>query len=81
MGDHLPGFIAMSFDERRGGPARATSSQSDEDEAPTTVVSQDLEVVAEPQATQEPADEGKPAPKPRTSRSRAKRPKADDTAA
>jgi superfamily II DNA/RNA helicase len=29
MGDHLPDFIALSFDERRGGPARSTDDAQD----------------------------------------------------
>jgi hypothetical protein len=33
MGDHMPTFIALSFDERRGGPA-APSIDDGEDEAP-----------------------------------------------
>jgi superfamily II DNA/RNA helicase len=37
MGDHLPGFIAMSFDERRGGPAREIDrDEADSDEANVT---------------------------------------------
>jgi hypothetical protein len=33
MGDHMPDFISMSFDERRGGPARVTP---DDDDTPET---------------------------------------------
>ncbi|MEM7723953.1 MAG: DEAD/DEAH box helicase, partial [Pseudomonadota bacterium] len=36
MGDHMPSFIAMSFDERRGGPAPSDASAPDEDEATVT---------------------------------------------
>ncbi|MBF9046298.1 DEAD/DEAH box helicase [Rhodobacterales bacterium LSUCC0031] len=32
MGDHLPDFIALSFDERRGGPPRASLSDEATDE-------------------------------------------------
>lgn len=32
MGDHLPDFIALSFDERRGGPPRASLSDEAADE-------------------------------------------------
>ena len=32
LGDHLPGFIAMSFDERRGGPANSTAEPTAEPE-------------------------------------------------
>ncbi|MFW5655169.1 MAG: DEAD/DEAH box helicase [Roseicyclus sp.] len=41
LGDHLPGFIAMSFDERRGGPARDDMDWPDTDEAEETVDSAD----------------------------------------
>jgi hypothetical protein len=79
----------MSFDERRGGPPRDVSrgkdGTPDEDEAPTTVVAQDLDAGIEAQDAPEPATEtketAKPAAKPRTTRSRVKKPKADDTAA
>ena len=30
MGEHLPSFIALSFDERRGGPARSDAADSDQ---------------------------------------------------
>ena len=32
MGDHLPDFIALSFDERRGGPPRPFTPDEDESE-------------------------------------------------
>ncbi|MBY6202406.1 DEAD/DEAH box helicase [Maritalea mobilis] len=32
MGDHMPDFIALSFDERRGGPAREDEPETDVDE-------------------------------------------------
>jgi superfamily II DNA/RNA helicase len=57
MGDHLPGFIALSFDERRGGPARDIA----EDEAA------EAEAPAEAQPAGEP---DKPAPKRRRTRAR-----------
>jgi superfamily II DNA/RNA helicase len=39
MGDHMPSFIALSFDERRGGPAISDDTDTDDqsgDEAPDT---------------------------------------------
>jgi superfamily II DNA/RNA helicase len=57
MGEHLPGFIALSFDERRGGPPRSEEAPGDDT----------------PAATDTPDDTGeaeKPAPKRRRSRSR-----------
>ncbi len=35
MGDHMPDFIAMSFDERRGGPARISDDEPEGDVADT----------------------------------------------
>src|SRR6056297_120709 len=69
MGDHLPGFIAMSFDERRGGPARALTdaeiSEPDTEQAG-----------AEVPASAETAEE---APKPKRRRSRAKKAETPET--
>jgi superfamily II DNA/RNA helicase len=47
MGDHLPGFIAMSFDERRGGPARETGWDETDDEEATDAAPESVEPVAE----------------------------------
>jgi superfamily II DNA/RNA helicase len=85
MGDHLPGFIAMSFDERRGGPAR--DFDLDDDETPEEEVAEveaaeaeapeaEIPVVETPEA-EAPEAEGpkaeepaKPAPKKRRSRAK-----------
>ncbi len=69
MGDHMPGFIAFSFDERRGGPARDVT----EDETPEVAP----EVEAEAEAPVE-AKAEEEAPQPKRRRSRAK--KADAAA-
>jgi superfamily II DNA/RNA helicase len=58
MGDHLPGFIAMSFDERRGGPVRSEDASDDD-----TQVTPESPVENEEEAA-------KPAPKRRRSRSK-----------
>ncbi len=66
LGDHLPGFIAMSFDERRGGPARDFAEKETVEPVPT-----EAEIPAEAETAEE-------APKPKRRRSRAK--KADSPA-
>jgi hypothetical protein len=75
MGDHLPGFIAMSFDERRGGPPRDfTEDETPEDEA---AVETEAEAPLEVEAQEE-------APKPKRRRSRSKKadaPEATDAQA
>ncbi|MGP1355528.1 DEAD/DEAH box helicase [Roseicyclus sp.] len=79
MGDHLPGFIAMSFDERRGGPAR--DFDLDEDEAPEEEVAEveapevespeaEAPEAATPEAPAEAGEPAKPAPKKRRSRAK-----------
>jgi hypothetical protein len=35
MGEHLPSFIALSFDERRGGPARSDEAETDQPDSDT----------------------------------------------
>jgi superfamily II DNA/RNA helicase len=70
MGDHMPGFIAMSFDERRGGPPR-DFSEADE----TTEAAEDAAIdadAASADATAE-APTTEEAPKPKRRRSRAKK--------
>ncbi|NKX44362.1 DEAD/DEAH box helicase [Roseicyclus persicicus] len=58
MGDHLPDFIALSFEERRGGPAASEAETPEvEDEAPETVAA--VETVEAPVAE----DAAKPKPK------------------
>ncbi|KPQ17118.1 MAG: Superfamily II DNA and RNA helicase [Rhodobacteraceae bacterium HLUCCO18] len=70
LGDHLPGFIAMSFDERRGGPAR--------DFAEAEIAEPEAEIPEpepEPVETETPAEAEtfEDAPKPKRRRSRAKK--------
>jgi len=73
MGDHLPGFIALSFDERRGGPPRIMTPDDDETEIEAGAAD------ATPDATPE-----EPKAKPRAKRSakprasRARKPKTAD---
>jgi len=64
MGDHMPGFIAMSFDERRGGPARDVSV--DEYASEETDVTESDTANVDAVAPEE-------APKPKHRRSRAKK--------
>ncbi|MDG4649288.1 DEAD/DEAH box helicase [Roseibacterium sp. SDUM158017] len=73
MGDHLPGFIAMSFDERRGGPARdVTETPEDEAEASDAdpAPQGDAPQGDAPKGDAPQAEAAKPAPKRRRSRSR-----------
>ena len=66
MGDHLPDFIAMSFDERRGGPPRPFVADEEDDEAvdvADTQVETQIDTAAEPAS--KPTDE---APKPKRRR-------------
>jgi hypothetical protein len=73
MGDHMPGFIAMSFDERRGGP-RATW--------PKTTTTEDVETDAVTEAEhRREADVAEDAPKPKRRRSRAKKADAPEAEA
>ncbi|MCU4654585.1 DEAD/DEAH box helicase [Roseibacterium sp. SDUM158016] len=88
MGDHLPGFIAMSFDERRGGPARSdddTAEESDAEAVEQEATEATPQAVAAPEAAAateapaEPAAEAEaeaeaPKPAPKKRRSRAKKP-------
>jgi len=67
MGDHLPGFIALSFDERRGGPARGTMTEDGDDAADQV----DAQTTAEPDAAPEAVAE-----KPKRTR-RVRKPNAD----
>ena len=65
MGDHMPDFISMSFDERRGGPARVTP---DDDDTP------EMDDVVETDVVETDVSETKDAaPKPK--RKRVKKPK------
>ena len=66
MGEHMPGFIAMSFDERRGGPAR----EFIDDEAEKAVEAPEVAEAATPEV------EAAPAEKPK--RRRTRKPKADE---
>jgi superfamily II DNA/RNA helicase len=75
MGDHLPGFIAMSFDERRGGPPRDdtdvdTDTDLDEDTDRAAAVDDDA-MAGAPAAGQ--AETGTETPKPKRRRARAKK--------
>jgi superfamily II DNA/RNA helicase len=65
MGDHMPGFIAMSFDERRGGPARDVAEDDVTEDVETDAVTE-----AEPAAETDVAED---APKPKRRRSRARK--------
>ncbi|MDG3040753.1 DEAD/DEAH box helicase [Roseicyclus marinus] len=74
MGDHLPDFIALSFDERRGGPPRSFTEAEDETiEAPAEVVTEVAENTEEkpkrstrrvrkPRSSTKPSAEGEAAP-------------------
>jgi superfamily II DNA/RNA helicase len=83
MGDHMPGFIAMSFDERRGGPPRdLTEDETPEDEMRDDEMPE-ADAVAEPEAetkAETPAAEQveEDAPKPKRRRSRAKKAEAPE---
>jgi superfamily II DNA/RNA helicase len=73
MGDHLPGFIAMSFDERRGGPARSDDTADDvsddaSDDVTETVTQETANGVDAPPEPD--AEKAKPAPKRRRSRAK-----------
>jgi superfamily II DNA/RNA helicase len=73
MGDHLPGFIAMSFDERRGGPARDDLTEDDDhDEAEATAPAADTAA----EVPDAPAEASNDKPKPKRAR-RVRKPKAD----
>ncbi|MEJ6392243.1 DEAD/DEAH box helicase [Gymnodinialimonas sp. 2305UL16-5] len=80
MGDHMPDFIALSFDERRGGPARDLTETAEDaveptpeaEAAPATTPATETAVVETVDA--EMAEE---APKPK--RRRTRKPKAEDT--
>ncbi len=66
MGEHMPDFIALSFDERRGGPPAIDLSDDAEDEAAG-------------ETPDTPEAEAAPAEKPK--RRRTRKPKADDAPA
>jgi len=73
MGDHLPGFIAMSFDERRGGPPRVIAEDTDAD----TDTDLDVAEEAAPVTAPEPVAEVAATPeKPKRSR-RVRKPKVE----
>jgi superfamily II DNA/RNA helicase len=78
MGDHLPDFIAKSFDERRGGPPRPFTPDTDDDDTATDQVPTPAEAAADP------ADTPKPKRRRRVKKAEADAPAADtdtDTAA
>jgi superfamily II DNA/RNA helicase len=68
MGDHMPGFIAFSFDERRGGPPRDFT----EDETGEDIDLSEVDAETEVEKTAE-APAAEEAPKPKRRRSRAKK--------
>ena len=75
MGDHLPGFIAMSFDERRGGPARGFGpDELDGDEVEADAPAAEAQAAA-PEVG---ADVGSEKPKPKR---RVRKPRAAATKA
>lgn len=78
MGDHLPGFIAMSFDERRGGPPREDLDTSDEDELPAPDDQTDAVTEVDATPVETPAED---APKPKRRRARKPKAVASDTPA
>ena len=84
MGDHLPGFIAMSFDERRGGPPRGldtTDTDTDGDTGEQDTVDQAAAATAIAEPVAEPVAEVAAAPeKPKRAR-RVRKPKAEAEAA
>jgi superfamily II DNA/RNA helicase len=87
MGDHLPGFIAMSFDERRGGPPRDfPDGDWDEDEAAVEIAEDATPDAADATAPDSP-DVATETPRPKPRRTRAKKsatkdePSASDSAA
>ncbi len=70
MGEHMPDFIALSFDERRGGPARDFLEETDEVETPEAP-----EVEAE--AGQEEKPKRRRTRKPKVEEAPSEEPKAD----
>ena len=78
MGEHLPDFIAMSFDERRGGPARGFDPEELEaDEAETPAADTDEAQAVTPDVVAE-AEPEKPKPRRRVRKPRAESAKAEN---
>ncbi|UWQ94944.1 DEAD/DEAH box helicase [Rhodobacteraceae bacterium M385] len=69
MGEFTPDFIGLSFDERRGGPAREMNMEEDE-----------AAVVEAPQVEAEPAVQAEEAPAEKPKRRRTRKPKAEPEA-
>ena len=84
MGDHLPDFIALSFDERRGGPPRSFMSETEDGESDmdtheaSTSQTTEAAQVADAAGSAPDPEPAKPKAKPRSSR--AKKVKIEDAA-
>jgi hypothetical protein len=64
MGDHLPDFIALSFDERRGGPPRPfTPDEDDSADEQTPAVAENTTEASQTTAVTSDADAEAPKPK------------------
>ncbi|QBY00168.1 DEAD/DEAH box helicase [Rhodophyticola sp. CCM32] len=79
MGDHMPDFISLSFDERRGGPARPDQDEtvSNTPEPAPAEAEADATDAQAPDTPAEPVAEEKPKPK----RRRVKKVKETETTA